>query len=87
MKFVEIYKIQNDGTQRVAAVCKLIGETVICEGEKPLVDNLERDGIWDDTKNPPQKIFPKEGISFLERLHFVFTSGYLNASEVKESER
>lgn len=84
MKFVEIYKIQNDGLQRVAAVCRLIGPTVICEGEKTLVENLERDGIWDDSKVPPQKLFPKDGISFLARLQFVFTSGYLNASELKE---
>jgi len=85
MKFVEIYKIQNDGTQRVMAVCKMVGETVVCEGEdKALIDNLKSEGIWDDSKTPPQKLFPKDGIRFLERLNFVFTSGYLNASQVKE---
>lgn len=84
MKFVEIYKTQNDGSQRVAAVCRLVSDIVICEGEKTLVENLELNGIWDDSKIPPQKLFPKDGDSFLERLRFVFTSGYLNASEVKE---
>lgn len=84
MKFVEIYKIQNDGTQRVIAVCKLVSEAVVCEGEKPLIENLER-GILDDSKDALKKLFPKDGISFLERLPFVFTSGYLNASEVKEA--
>jgi len=84
MKFVEIYKIKNDGSQRVIASCGLVGETIVCQGEKVLIENLERDGIWDDSQTPPQKLFPKDGIRFLERLRFSFTSGYLNASEVKE---
>ncbi|MFY9493124.1 MAG: hypothetical protein WAP55_01445 [Minisyncoccia bacterium] len=84
MKFVEIYKIQNDGSQTIAAICKLAGETVVCEGEPVLISGLEQEGIWDDSKTPPQKVFPKDGLAFLDRLRFTFKSGYLNASEVKE---
>jgi hypothetical protein len=84
MKFVKIYKIQNDGTQRVAVTCKIYDETVVCEGDEVLIENLEREGVWDDSVVPPKKLFPKDGIKFLERLRFTFASGYLNASEVKE---
>jgi len=84
MKFVEIYKTQNDGSQTILAVCKLLGEAVVCEGDQVFINNLESDGVWDDSVAPPKKVFPKDGINFLERLHFTFTSGYLNASEVKD---
>lgn len=84
MKFVEIYKIQNDGSRQMIAVCKLVGEKVICEGNGVFVENLEREGIFDHS-SPPQKIFPRDGINFLEELRFTFKSGYLNASEIKES--
>ena len=84
MKYVEIYKIQNDGSQRTIVSCELVDERIVCQGDKVLIENLERDGIWDDSQTPPQKLFPKDGIRFLERLRFSFTSGYLNASEVKE---
>lgn len=84
MKFVEIYKIQNNGSQRVIAKCKLVDEIAICEGDKVFVENLENEGVWDYSKKLFPKIFPKDGINFLEALRFNFKSGYLNASEIKE---
>lgn len=84
MKFVEIYKIENDGSQRVIAVCKLVGEIAICKGDDVFVENLKNEGVWDYSKKLSSKIFPKDGLSFLEALRFNFKSGYLNASEVKE---
>ena len=83
-QIVEIYKIQNDGSQTTVVACKLVGEIVTCEGEPVLVSGLEQEGIWDYSKTPPQKVFPKDGLAFLDRLRFTFKSGYLNASEVKE---
>lgn len=83
MKFVEIYKIQNDGSQQVIAVCKLVGKKVVCEGDRMFVKDLEREGIL-DYSTPRKKLFPKDGMNFLEGLKFAFKSGYLNASEVKE---
>lgn len=85
MKFVEIYKLQNDGTQQIVCVCKFDGEKVFCEGEGLLVQNLESEGIWDNSVAPRKKVFPKDGMVFLENLRFNFSSGYLNGSEVKES--
>ena len=85
MKFVEIYKLQNDGSQKIIAVCKLAEDGgVECDGEKTFVDNLKQEGIRDYSKSAGEKLFPKDGLRFLEELRFNFRSGYLNASEVKE---
>lgn len=84
MKYVELYALQNDGSQRVIAVCELTGTAVVCTGDTAVVNNLTREGILDHSQTPPQKIFPKDGLRFLERLQFTFKSGYLNASAIKE---
>jgi len=83
MKFVEFYKLQNDGSQQVIATCKLQNNDVVCEGDDVFVQNLTRDGIL-DYSNPQVRLFPKDGFRFLEQLKYNFKSGYLNASEIKE---
>ena len=83
MKYIEIYKLQNDGSQRVIATCTLTGNEAMCAGESPFVENLTRNGILSYEKKP-RLLFPKDGLVFLEQLSFTFKSGYLNASEVKE---
>lgn len=84
MKYVEIYLLNDDGTQRVAATCALEGEVVVCKGDEALVANLERDGIFDYSLEERKRLFPKDGLKFLEQLSYHFKSGYINASEVKE---
>lgn len=84
MSFVEIYKLQNDGSQTVLATCALSGESVKCQGDEIFVKNLEQEGIRDYTSETAEKLFPKDGLKFLEQLQNNFKSGYLNASEVKE---
>jgi len=85
IQFVEIYKTQNDGSQAVIAVCHLADGKVVCEGEAAFIANLENKGI---SGNPQDcgtpKIFPRDGIKFLEGLRLAFKSGYLSASAVKE---
>lgn len=87
MKYVELYKLQNDGSQKVIATCYLNdnGEAE-CEGNQTLVDNLRMEGIKDYSKTDrinPSKLFFKDGLKFLEQLKFNFASGYLNASDIK----
>lgn len=86
MKYVEIYKLQNHGSQKVLAVCKLVGEEVVCEGDKTFVKNLNQEGIFDYATESKEKIFPKDGRKFLEQLKFNFKSGYLNASDIKNKD-
>jgi len=84
MKFVEIYKLQNDGSQKVIVVCELIDGKAVCRGDRNFVENLEREGILDKSETSSKNLFPEDGSTFLEKLKFVFKSAYLNASEVKE---
>ncbi len=84
MKFVEIYKTRNDGSQCVVATCTLASGKVICKGDEAFVKNLESEGIFNYLETMPEKIYPEDGLMFLENLRFSFRSGYLNASEVRE---
>ena len=63
MKYVEIYKLQNDGSQIVYATCKLVWEMVICEGDEILISNLTKDGIRDYSAARFKKVFPKDGLN------------------------
>lgn len=86
MKFVEIYKLQNNGEQRVIATCKFADPGVICEGDAIFINNLERDGIRDYSNKDVRagRLFSKDGIKFLENLKFAFQSGYLVATDIQE---
>ena len=86
MKYVELYKLQNDGSQKTIATCSLDekGE-VQCSGDDILVENIKKRGIKDySSQYKKVQLFFKDGLKFLEQLKFNFTSGYLNASEIKE---
>jgi hypothetical protein len=84
MSYVEIYKLQNDGSQKIVATCCLVGDVVECKGSGALVENLAKEGVRDYSAAEKIMLFPKDGMKFLEQLKFNFRSGYLNASEVKE---
>lgn len=86
MPYVEFYKLQNNGTQEVIATCHLNeGGGVECEGQEDLVGNLKKEGIRDYTDREKMvTLYPKDGLKFLEQLKFNFTSGYLNASDIKD---
>jgi len=86
MKYVEIYKLENDGEQKVVLVCFLRDDgTVKLKGSgEQLAKNLEEAGIKNYLSKTPETLFPKDGLPFLQNLSHYFTSGYMNASEVKE---
>lgn len=83
MKYIEIYKLQNDGSQQVIATCKLVENQVVCEGDEKFVGFL-KSGIINYDNPQGKKLHEIDGLIFLEQLKFNFKSGYLNASEVKE---
>ena len=84
MKYVRIYKLENDGKQRVVITCKLIGDSVVCEGESTaIIEGINKNGIKNYEND--EKLFPADGEVFLKQLKFNFKSGYLNASDVLES--
>ncbi len=85
MKYVEIYKLTNTGDQNVILKCFLKDNMVVFEGEHiQLAKNLEDRGI-SDNEDKTLILYPKDGLRFLENLKYHLTSGYLNASEVKEA--
>jgi hypothetical protein len=85
MVYVEIYKLQNDGSQTVLATCRLIGEQVVCEGDSGFIQGLSEEGVKDYTGRSDKNFFFKDGRQFLEQLPYKFKSGYLNASKIKEN--
>ena len=85
MKYIEFYKLNNDGSQTTIAACHLNDGVVECEGDENLVENLKKDGIKDYSDNSGNtRLFLKDGLRFLEQLKFNFKSGYLNASDILE---
>ena len=76
MKFVEIYKLQNDGSQKIIAICKLTEDSEVkCEGEKVFVDNLKQEGIGDHSKSAGEKLFPKDGLLFWNNSGLISNQG------------
>ena len=85
MKIVEIYKLQNDGLQKILATCRLdVSGEVVCEGGGLFVENLIKDGVIDFSIPERNRLFPKDGVRFLEQLQNNFSSGYLMASGIIE---
>lgn len=84
MKYVEFYKLNNDGAQNIVATCILTDQGVVCDGSEPLIENLRREGILDYSSQNRTKLFFQDGVKFLEQLQYNLKSGYLNASEIKE---
>ncbi|MEA3272496.1 MAG: hypothetical protein U9P90_02405 [Patescibacteria group bacterium] len=83
MSKVEIYKLNNDGTQKTVVVCSLEDDKIVCRGEaENLIGILEKTGITDYSSKEQKTLFPKDGLKFLEQLQYNFKSGYLNASKV-----
>ncbi len=83
MSYVKFYKLQNNGSQKVVATCRLDKNgQVACEGDEVLIKNLKEGGIKDYASVDSRKLYFNDGMKFLEQLKFNFTSGYLNASEV-----
>lgn len=85
MKYVELLKLNNDGSQSIIVTCKLEDGVVICSGDSIFIENLKQNGILDHSKELKEKLYFKDGLRFLEQLQFNFKSGYLIASDIKEN--
>lgn len=81
---VEIYKLQNDGSQQTIATCRLVGDQVVCEGDEATVAFMN-EGIIDYADPHGKNVLPADGLVFLEQLKNNFKSGYLNASDILEN--
>ena len=84
MKFVEIYRTQDDGSQKVIAECNLTEAVVEIVGDPMLAMQLMYDGIIDYSAPGKKRLYPKDGVKFLEQLKNYLKNGYTNASDIKE---
>lgn len=84
MTTLTISRLQADDSQQIVATCELRDGVVTCSGEKSICESLTRDGILDYSQANPKRLFPADGLKFLEQLPNHFRSGYLTASPVKE---
>ena len=89
MYFVDLFELDNQANQKKVATFKMDEDApndVQIEGDQyhPAIENLKGEGIFDYKNSTPTKLYPYDGISFLENLKYNFRSGYLSASEVQK---
>lgn len=87
--FVELYELDNNANQKKIATFKLTeggGHTVEIEGDRehPVIESVRGEGIFDYKYARPGKLYPYDGMSFLENLKYHFRSGYLLATDVEK---
>lgn len=89
MYFVDLYELDKSKHQKKVATFKFSEETfgsVQTEGEAnhPAIDSITREGILDFKFSRPGRLYPYDGMSFLENLKYNFRSGYLSATDVQQ---
>lgn len=87
--FVELFELDKNAKQKKIATFKLLeeeGKTVEIDGDchHPIVENILGEGIFDYKNAVPGKLYPYDGINFLENLKYHFRSGYLSATDVQK---
>lgn len=86
---VELFELDRDSSQKKIATFKFSeegGRTVEIEGDHshPVVESIQGEGIFDYKYSRPGKLYPHDGMNFLENLKYHFRSGYLLATDVKK---
>lgn len=88
MYFVDLFELDSQAKQKKIATFKMDEESpnVEIEGDQyhPAIENLKGEGIFDYKNATPTKLYPWDGLNFLENLKYNFRSGYLSASEVQK---
>jgi len=87
--FVDLYELDKDAKQRKIATFRMQEDEpgkVEVDGDHnhPVLENIRNEGIFDYKNAKPGKLYPYDGMSFLENLKYYFRSGYLSASEVQK---
>ncbi len=87
--FVELFQLDRDAKQKKIATFKLPeeeGAIVKVEGDRqhPVIESVCGEGIFDYKYARPGRLYPYDGMSFLENLKYHFRSGYLLATGVQK---
>ena len=87
--FVDLYELDKDARQRKIATFRMNEDEpgrVEIDGDQnhPVMESINREGIFDYKNARPGKLYPYDGMSFLENLKYYFRSGYLLATDVQK---
>jgi len=87
--FVDLYELDKDAKQKKIATFKMREDepdNVEIDGDHnhPVLKNIRNEGIFDYKNARPGKLYPTDGMSFLENLKYYFRSGYLLATDVQK---
>ena len=90
LHYVELYEIDRSEHQKKIATFRLLdqeGSVVEIEGDyhHPVIEGIMGEGIFDYKYARPGKLYPYDGMNFLENLRYHFRSGYLSATDVKQA--
>jgi len=88
--FVDLYELDKDAKQRKIATFKMQEDEpgrVEINGDEnhPVLKSIEGEGIFDYKNARPGKLYPHDGMNFLENLKYYFRSGYLLATDVQRA--
>lgn len=86
--FVELYELNPNAEQQKIATFRMNEDEpgrVEIDGDHnhPVLENIKGEGIFDYKNARPGKLFPYDGLPFLENLKYCFRSGYLLATDVQ----
>lgn len=87
--FVDLYELDRDAKQVRLATFKLKEEeyaVVEIDGDHthPVLESIKNEGIFDYKFSRPGRLYPDDGMVFLENLKYCFRSGYLLATDVQK---
>jgi len=86
--FVELFELDQNANQKKIATFKLSDESDVVQidgdHDHRVIVNIKGEGIFDYKYARPRKLYPYDGMNFLENLKYHFRSGYLLATDVKE---
>ena len=87
--FVDLYELDQDAKQKKIATFRMQEDEpgkVEIDGDHnhPVLENIKNEGIFDYKNTRPGKLYPYDGMIFLENLKYYFRSGYLLATDVKK---
>ncbi|OGN01154.1 MAG: hypothetical protein A3I26_01315 [Candidatus Yanofskybacteria bacterium RIFCSPLOWO2_02_FULL_43_10] len=89
LHYVELFEIDRNEQQKKIATFRLLdedGSVVEIEGDHhhPIIEGVMGEGIFDYKYARPGKLYPYDGMNFLENLKYHFRSGYLLATDVEK---
>jgi hypothetical protein len=87
--FVDLYELNQEAKPVKIATFWITEDdpsNVQMEGDErhPILRNLYFEGIFDYKNAQPRKLFPYDGMIFLENLRYYFKSAYFWATDVQQ---